>query len=97
MHITVDWEYFVLKITRVIIVRVDKFLRFRSIREIFLTVDDCNMDECLESLWLLVYYQYQESQGLLAVVIDWTFISGSLDLHASLFTEHRCIIYFSCV
>ena len=39
------------------IFRVDKFSRFRSIREIFLTVDDCNMDERLESSWRLVYYQ----------------------------------------
>ena len=46
---TVDREIFALKIIRVKIFRVDKFSRFRSIREIFLTVDDCNMDERLES------------------------------------------------
>ena len=46
-----------LKIIHVKIFCVDKFSRFRSIREFFLTVDDCNMDERLESLWLLVYYQ----------------------------------------
>ena len=43
---------------------IDKFSRFRSIREIFLTVDDCNMDECLESLWLLVYYQVSGELGI---------------------------------
>ena len=46
------------------IFRVDKFSRFRSIREIFLTVDDCNMDERLESLWLLVYYQVSGEPGI---------------------------------
>ena len=64
MHITVDWKYFTLKIICVIIVHVDKFLRFHSIREIFLRVDDCNMDECLESLWLLVYYQVSGEPGI---------------------------------
>ena len=54
---TVDQEIFTLEIIQAKIFRVDKFSRFRSIREIFLTVDDGNMDERLESLWLLVYYQ----------------------------------------
>ena len=95
---TVDREIFALKIIRVKIFRVDKFSRFRSIREIFFTVGDCNMDERLESLWLLVYYQvYQENRGLLAVVIDRTFTSRSVDLRASLFTDHRRVIYFSRV
>ena len=61
---TVDREIFALKIIRVKIFRVDKFSRFRSIREIFLTVDDCNMDERLESLWLLVYYQVSGEPGI---------------------------------
>ena len=56
---TVDREIFALQI-----IRVDKFSRFRSIREILLTVDDCNMDECLESLWLLVYYQVSGEPGI---------------------------------
>ena len=43
---------------------VVKFLRFRSIREIFLTVDDCNMDEYLESFWSLVYYQVSGEPGI---------------------------------
>ena len=38
---TVDREIFALKIIRVKIFRVDKFSRFRSIREIFITVEDC--------------------------------------------------------
>ena len=51
--------------------RVIKFSLFCSIREIFLAVDDCNMDKLLESSWRLVYTtRYHESQGLLAVVFD---------------------------
>ena len=64
IHTTVDREIFALKIIRVKIFRVDKFSRFRSIREFFLTVDDCNMDERLESLWLLVYYQVSGEPGI---------------------------------
>ena len=46
-----------------------KLLRFRSIREIFLTVDGYNVDERLESFWCLLYSttRYQESQVLLAI------------------------------
>ena len=45
---TVDREYFfVLKIIRVKNFRVVNFLQFCSIRENFLTVDGCNMDERL--------------------------------------------------
>jgi len=44
--------------------RVDKFSRFRSIREISFTVDDCNMDERLESLWFLVNYQVSGEPGI---------------------------------
>ena len=61
---TVDREIFALKIIRMKIFRVDKFSRFRSICEIILTVDDCNMDERLESLWLLVYYQVSGEPGI---------------------------------
>ena len=56
--------------------RVIKFSRFRSIREIFLPVDDCSMDERLD----------QESQGSLAVVVDRTFTSGSVDLRAQAYS-----------
>ena len=39
----------------------------------------------------------QESQGSLAVVINWTFTSGSVDLHTSFFTNHRhVILFFAC-
>ena len=77
---------------------VIKFSRFRLIREIFLTDDDYNMDELLESFWRLVYTtRYQESQGLFAVVVDRTFNSGNVDLHANLFTDHRrVILFFGC-
>ena len=61
---TVDREIFALKIIRVKIFRVDKFSRFRSIREISFTVDDCNMDERLESLWILVNYQVSGEPGI---------------------------------
>ena len=78
--------------------RVIKFSRFCSIREIFLAVDDCNMDKLLESSWRLVYTtRYHESQGLLAVVFDRAFTSGNVDLHANLFIDHRCVIlFFAC-
>ena len=66
---TIDREIFTLKIIRVKIFHVIKFSRFRSIREFFLTVDNCNMDKLLESSWGLVYTtRYQESHGSLAVV-----------------------------
>ena len=61
---TVDREIFALKIIRVKIFRIDKFSRFRSIREISFTVDDCNMDERLESLWFLVNYQVSGEPGI---------------------------------
>ena len=38
-----------------------KFLWFRSIREFFLTVDYCNMDE---GSWRLVYYQVSGEPGI---------------------------------
>ena len=41
-------------------------------------VDNCNMDEHLESSWHLVHYQVW-----LAVVVDRTFTSGSVELSAS--------------
>ena len=93
MNFTIDREIFALKIIRVKIFRVDKFSRFRSIRKIFLTVDDCNMDERLESLRLLVYYQVSGKPG----ITHCSHQSGSVDLRASLFTEYRYVIYFSRV
>ena len=96
---TVDREIFMLKIIRVKIFHVVKFSQSRSIREIFLTVDDYNMDKRLESSWGLVYStRYQESQGSLTVVINRTFNSGSVDLRTSLFTDHRrVILFFVCL
>ena len=61
---TVDRDIFVLKIIHVKIFHVDKFSRFHLIREKNFTVDDCNMDECLESLWLLVNYQVSGEPGI---------------------------------
>ena len=61
---TVDREIFTLKIIRVKNFRVVKFSRSRSIREIFLTVDDCNINERLESSWRLVYYQVSGEPGI---------------------------------
>ena len=43
---TVDREILIIRMKNF---RVVKFLRFRLIREIFLTVDDYNMDKHLES------------------------------------------------
>ena len=65
---TVDRENFTLKIVCLKNFLVVKFSRFRLICEFFLTVDDYNMDG------------YWESQGLLAVVVDQTFIPGSVDI-----------------
>ena len=95
---TVDWEIFALKIICVKNFRVIKFLRFRSIHEIFLTVDNCNMDERLENSWRLVYYQVSGERGISGC-------SGRLDIYlgecglarASLFADHRCVIlFFAC-
>ena len=57
------WEIFTLKIIHVKNFRVVKFSQFQSIREI-LTVNDYNMDECLESSWCLVYYQVSGELGI---------------------------------
>ena len=75
----------------------EKFLWFRSIREIFLTVDNCSMDERLESCWRLVYYQVSGEPGIAGcVVVDRAFTPGSVDLRAqALFTDHRRVILFS--
>ena len=75
-------------IIRMINFRVVKFSRCHSIHKIFVTVDDYNMDECLESCWHLVYYQvsgqprfahcsrrsdiYLGECGLAHKLIDWS-------------------------
>ena len=59
------------------------FRGFVRSENFFLTVDDA---------------RYQESQGSLAVVVDWTFTPGSVDLRASLFTDHRRVfLFFECL
>ena len=95
---TVNREIFTLKIIHVKNFRVIKFSQFHLIRKFFLTDDDCNMDELLESSWRLVYTtRYQESRGSFAVVVDLTFNSGNVDLHTNLFTDHRhVILFFAC-
>ena len=60
---TVDWEIFTLKIIRMRNFHV-KFSRSHLIREIFVTVDNCNMDERLESSWHLAYYQVSGEPGI---------------------------------
>ena len=79
---TVDRKIFTLKIIRVKIFRVVKFSRFRLIREIFLMVDYYNMDKSIESSYRLVYYRVsgEPEIGSLVVVVDQTFIPGSVDL-----------------
>ena len=72
---------------------VIKFSQSHSIREIFLTVDDCNMDERLESSWRLVYYQVSGEPGRQS---DIYFRECGL-ARESLFTDHhRIILFFAC-
>ena len=91
-------EIFALKIIRIKNFRAIKFSLFRSIREIFLTVDDCSTDERLESSWRLVYYQVSGEPGI-------AYCSRRSDIYlrecglarASLFTDHRrVILFFAC-
>ena len=56
-----DWEIHTLKIIRVKIFCGVKFSWFRSIREIFLTVDGYNRDKHFECSWHLVYYDISSS------------------------------------
>ena len=97
MRNTVDREIFVL-IIRVKNFRVIKFSRFRSIREIFLTVDDSSMDERLESSWRLVYYQVRGEPGIAGCSRRSDIYLGECGLtRASLFTDHRrVILFFAC-
>ena len=74
---------------------VVKFSWSRSIRELFLTIKDCNMDERLESSWGLVYYQVSGEPGITScVVVHRTFTPWSVNLCASIFTDHRHVILF---
>ena len=75
--------------------RVIKFLRFRSIREIFLMADDCSMDEHLESSWRLVYYQVSGEQELAVCSRRLDIYLGECGLaRASLFTDYSRVILF---
>ena len=95
--VTVDWETFTLKIIHMKNFRVIKFSWFRSIREIFLTVDDCSMDKRPESSWCLVYYQVSGEPGI-ACCSHWSDIYlGECGLACASFTDHRRIILFLCV
>jgi len=72
---------------------VIKFLWFRSIHKIFGTVTI----RIWMRAWHLVYYQVSGEPESLTVVIDQTFTSGSVDLHASLFVDHcHVILFFVC-
>ena len=98
MHSTVDWEIFMLKIICVKNFHGVKFLQFRSIREFFLlTVDGHNKDKRLEqpSIWSTT--RYQESQVSLAVVVDWTFISGGMDFCTRLCIDTMHSIHSCCI
>ena len=92
---TVDQEIFTLKIIRVKNFRVVKFSRFRSIREFFLTVDDCNVDKRLR----LVYYQVSGEPGITRCSRRSDIYLGKCGLaRTSLFTDHRCVIlFFTCL
>ena len=66
--------------------RVVKFLRSRSIREIFLMVGYCNMDERLESNWHLVYYQVSGDPGIARCSCRLDIYLGSVDLCAQAYS-----------
>ena len=78
--------------------RAIKFSRFCSIREILLTVDDCSMDERLESSWHLVYYQVSGEPGIVGCSRRSDIYLRECGLvRASLFTDHRrVILFFAC-
>ena len=89
---------FTLKTILVKIFHVIKFSRFRSIRKIFLTVDDCSMDERLESSWRLVYYQVSGEPGIAGCSRRLDIYPGECGLaHASLFIACGCVsLIFAC-
>ena len=74
------------------------FRGFIPIREIFLTVDDCNMDKRLEGSWCLVYYQVSGEPGIAGCSRRLDIYLGECGLVcASLFTDHHCVIlFFTC-
>ena len=87
-----------LKIIHVKNFRVIKFSQFHSIHKNFLTVDDCSMDERLESSWRLVYYQVSGEPGITGCSHQLDIYLGECGLaRDSLFTDHRhVILFFAC-
>ena len=78
--------------------RVVKFSRFRSIPKIFLTVDNYNMDERLESFYHLVYYQVSGEPGIAGCSRRSDIYPGECRLaRASLFIDRRRLsLIFVC-
>ena len=74
----VDQEIFTLKIIRVKNYRVVKFSGFHSIRNFFLTIDDCNTDKLLKSFWHLLYYQVSGEPGIAGCSFDLRFTPGNV-------------------
>ena len=93
---TVDQKIFTLKIIRVKNFRVVKFLWFRSIREIFLMVDYCNMDEHLESSWRLVYYQVSGEPGIARCICQSDIYLRECGLARKLIYLTYYLVYFCC-
>ena len=95
---TVDWEIFTLKIIRMKNFRVVKFSWFHSIREIFLTVADYNMDEHPESSYRLVYYLVSREQEIAGCSRRSDIYPGKCGLaRTSLFTDCRRVsLIFVC-
>ena len=95
---TVDREIFMLKIIHVKNFLVVKFSQFCSIREIFLTVADYNMDEHLESSYRLVYYLVSGEPGIAGCSCRSDIYPGECGLvHTSLFIDHRSVsLIFAC-
>ena len=77
---------------------VVKFSRFRSIRKIFLTIDDYNMDEHLESSYCLVYYWVSGEPGITGCSRRSDIYPGECGLaRASLFIDRRRVsLIFAC-
>ena len=95
---TVDWEIFTLKLKRLKNFRVVRFSQFLFIREIFLTVDDCNIDERLASSWHLVYYQVSGEPGIARCSCRSDIYPMECELARNFYTDHRhVILFFSCL
>ena len=94
----VVWEIFTLKIICVKNFCGVKFSWFCSIHEIFLKVDDCNMNKRLENSWRLVYYQLSGEPGITGCSHRSDIYLGECGLACtSLFIDHCCFFFFSHV